>query len=387
MLPYSVVDFVESGSVAIIPSKWFTGPEEDECYWPPVRTVNIEKAVKEAVNPNPEWSRYNIRVLGKAENYALARKKLLKAEICSDLQTDSDWAGKKRKRRPRQMSSSESDIEGTTHDEAAEVPAPSVPASLQSSGIAQATPGPSSVCRVLQRSQNTEQLITSQQSRALFSTKTPRRTVQSALAQEDLKSTHVLSDIRYDTQEPQQNEPVTTVRDAMFIRVLTVLEEVKATQKVHGAMIQSLLRQSDKTSTASCLPEGAEFPLETPSDVEAMEQKLLDPDFSKDVVSFLGDIGGRSVEEATRRVMSFILTNDLALKFNFVGRHGKLQFGTLRLFDVFYGGLKRNVPTKDISRRDAERVVSKWLCGARDRGGKRALRGSQKHDAAAGPQP
>lgn len=43
---------------------------------------------------------------------------------------------------------------------------------------------------------------------------------------------------------------------------------------------------------------------------------------------FLGDVGGRSVEEATKRVLSFILTSELALKFNFVGRHGKLQFGT-----------------------------------------------------------
>ena len=50
----------------------------------------------------------------------------------------------------------------------------------------------------------------------------------------------------------------------------------------------------------------------------------------------------------------------------------------LSLFAFFLmsliGSLKRNSPTKEITRKDAEKAVSKWLTGARDRGGNPAMR-------------
>lgn len=42
MLPFAVVDFLDGGGASIIPCKWFTGPAEDSCFWPPGR-VNINK--------------------------------------------------------------------------------------------------------------------------------------------------------------------------------------------------------------------------------------------------------------------------------------------------------------------------------------------------------
>ncbi|XP_039464591.1 myomesin-2-like isoform X1 [Oreochromis aureus] len=65
MLPFAVVDFLDGGGVSIIPCKWFTGPAEDSCFWPPGR-VNINKAVKDGVTPDANWSQYRVRILGKA---------------------------------------------------------------------------------------------------------------------------------------------------------------------------------------------------------------------------------------------------------------------------------------------------------------------------------
>jgi len=48
-------------------------------------------------------------------------------------------------------------------------------------------------------------------------------------------------------------------------------------------MIQSLLTQRD-ASTVAALPEDIVFPLRTVSDVDAMEKKLADPTFYKQVV-------------------------------------------------------------------------------------------------------
>ncbi|XP_063356624.1 uncharacterized protein LOC134646697 [Pelmatolapia mariae] len=68
----------------------------------------------------------------------------------------------------------------------------------------------------------------------------------------------------------------------MFVRVLTLLEDIKDTQRVHSRMLQSLLKQPDGPVDA-VLPEGAVFPLRTVADVEALEQKLADPVFLKEV--------------------------------------------------------------------------------------------------------
>jgi len=65
MLPF--VDFLDGGGEAIVQCKWFTGPEEDSCYWSPGR-VNISKAVKEQLVPNPTWLQFKVHVLGKAGN-------------------------------------------------------------------------------------------------------------------------------------------------------------------------------------------------------------------------------------------------------------------------------------------------------------------------------
>lgn len=53
-------------------------------------------------------------------------------------------------------------------------------------------------------------------------------------------------------------------------------------------------------------------------------------------VCVLGDLGGRTVDEAIKRMMKFLITNDVTMMCNFSGRHGKKPFGSSQLFDVVY---------------------------------------------------
>lgn len=46
----------------------------------------------------------------------------------------------------------------------------------------------------------------------------------------------------------------------------------------------------------------------------------------------------------------------------------------MALVIYFLGALKRNTLTQGITQKDAERALSKWFIGARDRGGNRAVR-------------
>lgn len=53
-------------------------------------------------------------------------------------------------------------------------------------------------------------------------------------------------------------------------------------------------------------------------------------------VAMVADIGGSSLEDATRRMMKFLMVPELQRQYNVTGRMGKLCFKDLRLFEVFY---------------------------------------------------
>lgn len=57
-------------------------------------------------------------------------------------------------------------------------------------------------------------------------------------------------------------------------------------------------------------------------------------------VAMVADIGGTSLEDATRRMMSFLMVPELQRQYNVTGRMNKLSFKDMRLFDVFYGKFK-----------------------------------------------
>ncbi len=74
-----------------------------------------------------------------------------------------------------------------------------------------------------------------------------------------------------------------TSDSAMFIKLLTLLEEVKETQRVHSNMLNALLKQHDEPLPED--PEGIVFPITTTEDLEAMNEKLQDPRLMSIVVS------------------------------------------------------------------------------------------------------
>lgn len=54
-------------------------------------------------------------------------------------------------------------------------------------------------------------------------------------------------------------------------------------------------------------------------------------------IAAVADIGGATVDGATRRMMAFLLEHKFSRGFNFLGRNGKRGFKPLKLFEVVYG--------------------------------------------------
>ena len=64
MFPFAIVEFPNHG-LAVIATKWFTGPKEDEGYWPPSR-INLAKTVAEQKHPQSDWEIHKLTVKRKA---------------------------------------------------------------------------------------------------------------------------------------------------------------------------------------------------------------------------------------------------------------------------------------------------------------------------------
>ncbi|XDV26361.1 hypothetical protein PO909_030105 [Leuciscus waleckii] len=377
----------------IIPIEWFKGTDRKICWWPPALLVNVTRAVKESTPPTSNWTQCNVRVIGNAATYAEARLKLHQAEYSSDL-TDNENGSRKRRPSAKLLQSQLStQQESSEHSDSSEELPPTPPNQLF-------LPAVKKVNKYVQKptaqrtSSSAQQLAsptaggTSSSAQQLASptaggTSSSAQQLASPTAGGTSSSAQQLaSPTAGGTSSSAQQLASPTARgtsptcETMFTKLLTVLEEVKETQRVHGKMLNALLKKQDGSVLE--VPEGVVLPLKTQADLEALDQKLGDRSLMSAVVAMVADVGGTSVDDATRRMMKYIFSNELAMEYNLFGRHGKKKFKDLRLFNVMYEALKNNTLTSKVNQQEAEKALSKWFIVARDRGGQRASRMYQR---------
>ena len=72
----------------------------------------------------------------------------------------------------------------------------------------------------------------------------------------------------------------------ILLRVLTVLEDVKETLRIHGSLLQFVLRKLSTDGDHPDLPDSVHFPLQSEAKFDEFEKRAGDTSLQKALVSF-----------------------------------------------------------------------------------------------------
>ncbi|XP_065665166.1 uncharacterized protein LOC136086733 isoform X3 [Hydra vulgaris] len=388
---FAVVEFITYGTVDIIPVEWFTSAEEDECFWPDTEAKHkVSKLVQTSANPNKNWNKYKIRTLGKAVTYQRAVEKCKVAEYSSDLQTDREEDGKRRKRKiiaPADDTNSDSDTSSKMtskkqkkchklSDRQTEFLPPAPPTEFsktisaaelsvqphqtsqgciamdtRSENANERTEVGDTVSENANKQTESEESVLSQQSEHVKSSGDVLRRIVHAdqtsplLSNQTTPVGHQKNILTQKRQNIVQSAKSATT-DSLILRILTSMEEMKQTQKeiqetqrIQTNMLQILLQHCNKSADKTELPDDVVFPMQSMDNFQEIEERLKNNDFANALIGYLSDLGGRDIWETTKRIMKFLMVKNLAILFNMQGTKGKRSFSTSKIFTVIYSEL------------------------------------------------
>ncbi|XP_065681402.1 uncharacterized protein LOC124810011 [Hydra vulgaris] len=119
-------------------------------------------------------------------------------------------------------------------------------------------------------------------------------------------------------------------------------------------------------------------------DIEQLQQ--LENALKQDKIVFVKLVkgvaakGGQNLKEATKRMMSSVINDEVAKKLNWtgLGELDKKSFRTLKSRQVIEIAIRRNLSTKDVTDSDIQKAIVAFLSGANDRNGGRKERAERK---------
>ncbi|KAK6493021.1 hypothetical protein HHUSO_G2485 [Huso huso] len=164
-------------------------------------------------------------------------------------------------------------------------------------------------------------------------------------------------------------------RDRM---IFTILEEIKGQGRQNTLMLQALLKRQPHVEQehGSLRLDEFRFPLDTKEDIDRVERMLMDQATEKALVCDRCTIGGTTADDIIRRMMSHVLTNNLARGYNWLGRGNKSPFSVLALARVIKAAAKKS----SVTEADTEARMRSWLKYSGDRDGGRKRRAEKKKD-------
>lgn len=132
-----------------------------------------------------------------------------------------------------------------------------------------------------------------------------------------------------------------------------------------------LLKQNRQVipETVDCLP------VSSIQEMVALDKSLGENKTYLKLVQFLGMLGGKDSDDSTRRVLSHIMTNRLALQLNWAGGERKRSIQEFpRVIQLIVASVRHNSHLKHSTQDMVEQCIKRWLRYAMDRDGGRTKR-------------
>ncbi|XP_076295808.1 uncharacterized protein LOC143216543 [Lasioglossum baleicum] len=364
---WTVVQFVKDGTVEAVPSNWLEG---HKCYWPPLKKSKLLNAIKNTETPRTTWDHFSVKLFNHSnfDDYAKARRKAKAAEDTSDLQSEIDQTGALKKRRISRPPRFNNDDESSSDCTLSVLPSP--PRQRTNSKIVTAinedVGSPSLLANIggERRRQQHHEAINSHYSHADNEESLDMAEQSIVRNQEAGHSKEGLETLLQSMKNIEQ-------QGHLFRALLTdVLQEVKDLKED----VRQLKEAGNKIAAGEDHRERVpflqrfsplKFPLNTDEEFSTFENILNSGEQFQDGVQELYKIGGENVYQFVKRVLSTLITNNLALTYSWLGRKGKKPFSTLNIANlVICAAEKVRVCA---TRREAEIAIQMWLKRAADR--------------------
>ncbi|CAH1154501.1 unnamed protein product [Phaedon cochleariae] len=333
---WTIVQF-DDLSVAAVPTNWIQG---ELCHWPSYLQTKLANAIRKCEPLNTCWPVHHIKIFRNAtyDDYMTARNKSKVAEETSDLASDYENISKRR-RVQKVLSSSDDSLTESILPVAPKLRLPT-----------------KNNAEIPQKEYHNTYIKES----------------QTAEITPIIENNHLeveVSDVpQRETERPNSSCVFcekyfhTLLEQNHLLRSLTtdVLAEIRTLKKNTGPAIQEEIQ-----SVFVKFAKEVKFPMQTDTDVKKLENILENPEnFSRAVHEFAG-FGGSNTYSFIKRVMSALMTNDMAKQYSWLGRKGKMSFHKLNLSTL----LIRSAETAKISEnfRQTELAIQSWLKRASER--------------------
>ncbi|XP_029170533.1 uncharacterized protein LOC114940175 isoform X2 [Nylanderia fulva] len=351
---WTIVRFIDEDTVEAVPSTWIINKK---CYWPPFHMEKIVAAIKKHAEPNTCWPSYNVMTFRNSsyDNYKTAREKAKKAELTSELNSETDNISKRKIIPKKFFSSSDESTEECTK--------------LRTPPI-----------------MNTQKSLKSTNYENAKSNKCQSRSVdQSSNEVPNKRTKHLqdgflnISNILQDNEHNIQNNKTEDVVDNKI--VLQYFKEIIRQQSyfktqlwqiaddlkdMKNELLQQVHQRPNVTEREESIFSFPHLPFNSVEDLEEhVEQFLNQPNKFEISVKEVSRVGGKNPYEFIKRNCTRLLTNELAEKYSWLGAKQKRKFCHLKLADLLIvSGQDSN---SEYNKKVLEEAVQKWLRRAKER--------------------
>ncbi|CAH1183033.1 unnamed protein product [Ceutorhynchus assimilis] len=340
---WTVVHFDDDDTVEAVPSIWIHG---DQCLWPPYNHDKLQKAIQNG-EMNSHWPSHKITLFKDARfrDYSTARSKARKAEVTSDL--NSDDGKNKRQRKKKFMSSSESESEDNRVLSQFRKKLPTPP--KKKSRLSLEVSRPTSNTLTLVDANVTIEISESQP-----------RGQPSATSSSNSSCNNLCTHCCTKNSKNKDNKTTLFVIKDICCDILAKVEKLQTSEPVNP-IPGNLLNQV-----------GIDFPMTTMEELSIFEEFFKNEEKYTVLVRMFSKMGGSTTGDFIRRCLAPIISNELAMKFSFIGRKEKENFSVICLSKAIVEAADKMPFIKD--KKETESAIGSWL-----KRGKARLEHSEKN--------